>query len=161
MSFSYIPTDAHESSHYETLWQIASPSGLELSGLQAVNFFKQSAVDINILKQIWGFSTPVSTMNKTQFYCALRYIAMFQNGDVPITKERLQASANRKMNLPKFADLVIPPSVAYSPNNSNGGDHNNGNLDSARGAGNYPPITPEVHIRYHDLFVQYDTDKDG
>ncbi len=158
---SYIPTDPHESSHYETLWQIASPSGLELSGLQAVNFFKQSAVDINVLKQIWGFSTPVSTMNKTQFYCALRYIAMFQNGDMPITKERLQSSSNRKMSLPKFSDLVIPPSVSHSANNSNGGN-NNGNLDSARSGGNnYPPITPEVHIRYHDLFVQYDTDKDG
>lgn len=131
----------YERDHYDRLWLVASPSGSELSGLQAVNFFKQSGVDINVLKQIWGFSSPVSTMNKAQFYCACRYIAIFQNGDLPIRKESLRESSSLKFDLPKFPGLVIPPLPTVSAP--------------------YPPITAEVHLRYHELFVQYDTDKDG
>lgn len=132
---------AHEREYYDRLWAVASPSQQDLTGLQAVSFFKQSGVDMGVLRQIWGFCSPVSTMNKAQFYCALRYICMFQNGDLPIRKERLQTSAGLELGLPKFPGLVLPPLPTVSAS--------------------YPPITPEVHMRYHELFVQYDQDQDG
>ena len=138
--YLYTP-QTYEREHYDRLWAVASPSGQDLPGLQAVSFFKQSGVDIGVLKQIWGFCSPVSTMSKAQFYSALRYIAMFQCGDLPIRKERLQTSAGLQLDLPKFPGLVIPPLPTVNTN--------------------YPPITPEVHMRYHELFVQYDKDKDG
>ena len=138
--FLYVP-QPNEKEPYDRLWAVASPSGSELSGLQAVSFFKQSGVDIGTLKQIWGFCSPVSTMNKSQFYCALRYIAMFQCGDLPIRKERLQTSAGLSLQLPKFPGLSIPPLPSVTAS--------------------YPSITADVHARYHELFIQYDTDRDG
>ena len=121
-----------ERDYYDRLWLVASPSGGELSGLQAVNFFKKSEVDINILKQIWGFSSPVSTMNRAQFYCACRYIAIYQNGDTSLRKEMLKESASAMLDLPKFPGLVIPPLPTVSST--------------------YPPISAEIHMRYHELF---------
>jgi len=136
--FDYIPRGS-EKDHYDGLWAAAQPSASgELSGLQAVTFFKQSGVDLGILKQIWGFSTPVATMSISQFYNALRYITMFQNGDLPITKERLVASANVDLGLPKFQGVSI-----QSPQQP------------------FPEITPELHGRYYQIFLTSDSDKDG
>ena len=106
-----------------------------------MTFFKQSNVDLNVLKQIWALSTPLAIMNKAQFYCALRYIQLCQN-EIPISKERLVNSANASLPLPKFGNLVIPPMPK-------------------KNTGNYPAITPENHIRYHELFMQYDSNHDG
>ena len=80
MEYNYVPRNDAELAHFDGLWAAASNGAKELSGLQAVTFFKQSGVDLGILKQIWGFSTPTATMNLAQFYNALRYICMFQTG---------------------------------------------------------------------------------
>ena len=153
MSYMYQP-QADERETYDLLWSVASPTGADLSGLQAVNFFKQSGVDINTLKTVWAYSTPLATMNKAQFYCALRYIQMVQNNDLPLSKEKLTTSALKPMQAPKFGNLNLnPKKAANSPDSS----ANSPNSLSTH----FPPITPEAHIRYHDLFCQYDTDKDG
>ena len=89
MSHDYIPRSAPEASIYDGLWKVASNGVLELSGAQAVEFFRKSGVDLGILKQIWGLSTPLATMNVSQFYTALRLITMVQNGDIPITKGKI------------------------------------------------------------------------
>ena len=139
MEYCYVPRPS-EKDVYDGLW-LAASGGVaagELSGLQAVTFFKQSGVDLGILKQIWSFSTPTATMNLSQFYNALRYITMFQGGDLPISKERLEASAKVDLGLPKFQGLSIPSQQPA-----------------------FPEITPDLHSRYHQIFVGTDTDKDG
>ena len=83
---SYVPKSGNEIYVYENLWKVASPNGTDLSGLEAVTFFRKSEVDSGILKSIWGLSTPSATLNKSQFFVALRYITLVQNGDIPISK---------------------------------------------------------------------------
>jgi len=137
--FFYTPSGESEKAHYDGLWAAACPNASgELSGQQAVTFFKQSGVDLGILKQIWSFSTPSATLNLAQFYNALRFITMFQQGDLPITKDRLASSAKLELGLPKFHGLAIP---SQQPP--------------------FPDITPDLHSRYHQIFVGTDTDKDG
>ena len=83
----YTP-DAQELVIYEALWRAANPGGSpELSGRVVVPFFLQSKVDKGILKQIWTFSCGQTlNMNKTQFFTAIRFIVMVQNGELPINK---------------------------------------------------------------------------
>jgi hypothetical protein len=96
MSTDYSPQNEQEKNYFDYLWDIAnsrqpSPPGQtnvtgELSGLAAVTFFQRSGVDKGFLKQIWSLSTPAATMNINQFYVALRYLAMIQNGEMPISR---------------------------------------------------------------------------
>ena len=91
---AYMPSDATEKRYFDYLWDIANnrapgsdPSGQgELAGMPAVTFLQRSGVDKGFLKQIWTFSTPSATMNLPQFYVAMRFIAMIQCGEMPITK---------------------------------------------------------------------------
>lgn len=85
MAATYTPSPGPEAAAYESLWKIANPSGGDLSGAQAVAFFRKSDVESSILKQIWGLSTPLATMNNSQFNVALRFITMAQNGDLPLS----------------------------------------------------------------------------
>ena len=85
MAALYTPNPGAEAAAYESLWKISNPSGGDLSGAQAVAFFRKSDVEPTILKQIWGLSTPLATMNKSQFNVALRFITMAQNGDLPLS----------------------------------------------------------------------------
>jgi hypothetical protein len=88
---AYTPKISAEKAYYDYLWDVANnrPTGgdpsVELSGLAAVNFFQRSGVDKGFLKQIWSMSTPSATMNSYQFYTALRFITMIQNGEIPIS----------------------------------------------------------------------------
>jgi hypothetical protein len=75
-----------ERNFFEGLWKYANPSGDMLPGAAAVPFFQKSEVDTGILRQIWGLSTSGGTMTKEQFFTALRYITMVQNGDIPLSK---------------------------------------------------------------------------
>lgn len=91
---AYLPQNPVEKGFYDYLWDVANnrqpgsdPSGAgELSGAAAVQFLTRSSVDRGFLKQIWSLSTPSSTMNLPQFYTALRFITMIQNGEIPISK---------------------------------------------------------------------------
>lgn len=80
--------DASEMAIYEALWRAANPTNLpELGGQAVVPFFLKSKVDKGILKQIWTFSCGQSlSMQQDQFYTALRFIVMVQNGELPVTK---------------------------------------------------------------------------
>ena len=85
MIAEYLPKSGPEAVAYEGFWKVASPSGGDLSGAQAVDFFKKSGVDPGFLRQIWSLSTPSATMNYAQFCTALRFITMVQNGDFPLS----------------------------------------------------------------------------
>jgi hypothetical protein len=88
--FNYIPAHPIERAYFEQLWTSANPEGASpgavLTGQLAVPFFQRSGVDTGILRQIWSLCTPGATMTKEQFFSALRYICMVQNGDIPISK---------------------------------------------------------------------------
>ena len=83
----YVPQHPTELQYYNYLFGIANgDNGQELGGSDAVKFFKMSGVDVGFLKQIWGLSTQSATMNVQQFYTALRFITMIQNGEFLISK---------------------------------------------------------------------------
>lgn len=97
--FNYVPGHPIERAYYEQLWATANPEGASaagsvLAGQLAVPFFQRSGVDTGILRQIWSLSTPSAAMNKEQFFSALRYICMVQNGDIPISKGESPANAS-------------------------------------------------------------------
>lgn len=88
VQWGYTPRDALEIAVYEGFWGVVnSDEEMEISGSQAINFFKKSGIhDVGILMQIWGLCTSSSTMTMRQFYSALRYISMIQNGEVLLSK---------------------------------------------------------------------------
>jgi hypothetical protein len=83
----YAPQNPAELHYYNTLFGFATNgAGGELGGAEAVRFFKTSGVDVGFLKQIWALSTQGATMNVHQFYTAMRFLTMIQNGEFPISK---------------------------------------------------------------------------
>lgn len=166
----YTP-DGQELVFYDALWTAANPSGVpELSGQVVVPFFLKSKVDKGILKQIWTFSCGQTlSMNKVQFYTALRFIVMVQNGEMPINKERLLATKTVKFEPPRFIDVPLQLPVAPAVNSSMPGGPAMPNAGptppaaAAAGSVGPPPyaITPDDHIRYHELFLKTDANNDG
>jgi hypothetical protein len=91
----YVPQNPTEQHYFENLFRIANVDGTEeLGGRAAVQFFNQSGVDTGFLKQIWALSTPAATMNRQQFFTALRFITMIQNGEFPISKGTISSEFN-------------------------------------------------------------------
>jgi hypothetical protein len=97
---TYAPTFPPERAYFESLWQAANPNRDEIfPGQLAVPFFQKSELDIALLRQvdptllplidlcqIWSLSTVANVMKKENFFTALRFIAMAQNGDLNLTK---------------------------------------------------------------------------
>lgn len=52
IGIEYSPKPGPELAVYEGLWKVASPSGADLSGKEAVEFFRKSGVDSGFLKQV-------------------------------------------------------------------------------------------------------------
>eukprot|EP01037_Dinobryon_pediforme_P022375 gene22375-23514_t len=96
-------------------------------------------------------------MTQQQFYTALRYIAMIQNGDVPISKERLLSGLTLNIGLPRFAGIDLPPGLGPAAT----GPGPVAVAPSAAAAAPTYAITVLDHGKYHDLFVSYDADRDG
>lgn len=147
----------------QALWRHVSPSGEAIGGAQAVAFFRESKVDGGFLKQIWALSTPAATMDKAQFMTALRYVTMAQNGEFPISKERLTKTANENLGLPRFPSITIPPFHKPVPVPVPAA------VPAMAAPGASPPqmqmspwaITPADHLKLHQIFLSYDQDKDG
>eukprot|EP00599_Poterioochromonas_sp_BG-1_P003600 CAMPEP_0173147282 /NCGR_PEP_ID=MMETSP1105-20130129/9046_1 /TAXON_ID=2985 /ORGANISM="Ochromonas sp., Strain BG-1" /LENGTH=911 /DNA_ID=CAMNT_0014061745 /DNA_START=28 /DNA_END=2763 /DNA_ORIENTATION=+ len=166
----YFPSSEHEKNYFDYLWDVANnrtPSAPgtttltgELSGLAAVTFFQRSGVDKGFLKQIWSLSTPVATMNAHQFYVALRFIAMIQNGEMPISRERLLATVKDKFELPRFNGIDVPVARPVAPVPTPQPVPTAIPPNAAAAAAAFA-ITPQEHVKYHSLFVGYDKDKDG
>jgi hypothetical protein len=82
-----------EAEIYAELWQMAVQDDADiLKGARAVEFFKKSGLDLSTLKAIWTWSSPDPVMNRQQFYTALRYISMSQNGE-NLSKGKTQLSS--------------------------------------------------------------------
>lgn len=151
---------------YDYLWTIAFqtnniPVSLELGGQPAVTFLKRSGVDTGILKQIWTLSTPNPMMNINEFYTAIRYIVMFQNGEMPLTRDRLIATSNEKFDLPKFNDIKLPITNVPTATTTTTGGGAVGSASSVSGSPLPYAITADDHEKYHKLFITYDTNGDG
>ena len=79
--------DPTELEAYEALWSIVNPNGeASIEALAAVDFLKQSLLELDLLRTIWALSTSTNTLDKAQFFSVLRYISMAQNGIKDISK---------------------------------------------------------------------------
>eukprot|EP01036_Dinobryon_divergens_P029683 gene29683-38812_t len=170
----YSPQNSTEYAYFDSLWQTAligadggSSLDSELSGKAAVQFFQRSNIDTSYLKMVWSLSTPTATMNKQQFYTALRYISMIQNGDIPISKERLLSGMQLNIGLPRFSGIDVPVNPVATPGVATPSSNTFTTVASptpaaasANNAAAYA-ITAIDHGKYHDLFVSYDSDRDG
>lgn len=77
---TYTPLE-DEKVVYDKLWKVANPAGeFEIGGQQVVDFFIRAEITLEVLRQIWTLSTPLATMTLGNFYTALRYITIYQQG---------------------------------------------------------------------------------
>lgn len=150
--YMYVPTIA-ETAGYHELWTIANPGGSELGGAAAVAFFKKSGVDAGILRQIWALCSPTASMNSAQFYNALRYITMVQNGDFPLNKERLETSAALNFPSPTFKDVVLTSQQSRMKATNN--------ISSSSTTTPTWTMSSEEEAKYFQLFKTYDLNNDG
>jgi hypothetical protein len=66
---SYSPRHEDEKSAYEAFWKTANPEGSSrLSGDDASAFFKESALDDEILKKIYALTATSHDMDLQQFF---------------------------------------------------------------------------------------------
>ena len=157
----YSPRSPEERHIYDFLWHHVSPQGEPIAGAAAVTFFRESRVDGGFLKQIWSLSTPSATMNRDQFNSALRYLTMVQNGEFPISKERLTKTANEALGMPKFPSITIPPyqkpvvtpvHVPVPVTGGGGGIVTSPSVSLPMTGTNGPyAITPIEHFKYHQV----------
>ena len=154
----YSPQNSIEKEYYDYLWlnhaNINHTAEPLLGGQNAVKFFQLSGVDKGFLKQIWSLSTPLATMDIHQFYVALRFITMIQNGEFPISIERLKATIKTNLGLPKFHGIDIPKPKPQIPQQQ---QPSTSSLPSSSSV--QPPnyaIIPAEHYQYHTIFMSYD-----
>ena len=168
----YSPRSPEEKHIYDFLWHHVSPNGEAIAGAAAVTFSRESRVDGGFLKQIWSLSTPVATMNREQFNSALRYLTMVQNGEFPISKERLTKTANEALGMPYFPSIAIPPYqkpvvpvpvpiaggavAAFPPSGGAGAASSSSSSMMMPGASVGPyAITPIEHFKYHQVRLHH------
>jgi hypothetical protein len=85
--FDYYPQNVAELTVFDGLWKIASvdQSG-RLGGREAVDLLRKSGLEVPVLREIWAVTTPDSSIGQAQFFSALRFIAMYQNGVTQISR---------------------------------------------------------------------------
>lgn len=80
MSFS--PRHDKEQVAYETFWKEVNPDGKDrISGDDAAAFFRESALDNEILKKIYSLTATTHDMDLQQFFSTLRLIAIAQSNN--------------------------------------------------------------------------------
>lgn len=175
----YSPQYPEEQKYFDLLWQISlrgascgdvesaegSSSDSELlSGNAAVQFLNKSNVGTSYLEIVWSMCTPTDTMSKRQFYTALRYICMIQNGNIPLCiKERMTFERHLNIGLPRFSGIQAPMCPIATGNGKVAPISNSIVMASpvlANNANAYA-ITAVDYGKYHDLFIYYDSDCDG
>jgi len=163
----YTPQNQIEKDYYDYLWyQYANKNYNNeplLGGQNAVQFFQLSGIDKGFLKQIWSLSTPLATMDIYQFYIALRFITMIQNGEFPISNDRLIKTMKINLGLPKFHGIDIPkpkPQVPQQQQQPSSSSVAGAGVTVAVAPPNYA-IIPTEHYQYHTIFMSYDHERIG
>ncbi|CAK81231.1 unnamed protein product (macronuclear) [Paramecium tetraurelia] len=86
-----VKLDNKERGYYASLYQAVDATNTgQIGGAQAVSFFKRSGLSIEILKKIWLISSPNNqTLNKEEFYVALKLISYAQN-NIDVSNDSIQ-----------------------------------------------------------------------
>jgi hypothetical protein len=114
-AISFVPRTPLELEYFEKCWNSTKLDEFgRLSGKNAFEFFMTSKLNKVYLREIWSICVPpVSTdstkgMSKDQFFTALRFVVLIQNGATSITKEALLKSKNDFHFLPNFEGIISP-----------------------------------------------------
>ncbi|CAD8190825.1 unnamed protein product [Paramecium octaurelia] len=86
-----VKLDNKERGYYASLYQAVDATNTgQIGGAQAVTFFKRSGLSIDLLKKIWLISSPNNqTLNKEEFYVALKLISYAQN-NIEVSNDSIQ-----------------------------------------------------------------------
>lgn len=107
----FVKLENFERGFYSNLWSQVDPTERgKITGKEAVPFFQRSGLPKDILREIWLLSSPTNeTLDKDEFYVALRLIAYAQN-KMDVSRESI--ISNLKAPLPKLAPIEKkqPPS---------------------------------------------------
>ena len=96
-----------------------------ISGNNVVKLFLKSKLDKGILKKIWDLSSvrKAKDLNKLEFFCACRYVALSQRGE-ELTHQNAVA-LNYKDVMPKFEGIYYDPNKKQqNPISQNNGLNN-------------------------------------
>jgi hypothetical protein len=153
----WTPLSNEERQYYDSLFQSADTKNSgSLAGQAAVAFFTKSGLDINVLKQVWEIadSAKQNFLTRSEFYCAMRLIAMAQNSPgIPLSKEALLVEGSNPLPLPRFLGIPLPSAGLM--------------VSQGQGQHSFPhPEDPyymsqEDLSKYEILFPTYDPDGDG
>lgn len=106
----YVKLENTERGYYSNLWsQVDYEDNGKVTGKEIVPFFQRSGLPKEVLREIWLIaSNDNETLDRDEFYVALRLIAYAQN-KIDVSRESI--IANTKAPLPKFA----PEKKAQAP----------------------------------------------
>eukprot|EP01031_Cornospumella_fuschlensis_P038864 gene38864-47273_t len=167
----YTPNNAREKSYFELLWKVANKNprldpadtSVKLKKAQAVEFLARGMFGIDYIEgPIWAYSSPSKTeMDVIQFYTALRYIALLQNGGDGVATEFLQRTAGQRLRFPEFYGIPVPEmdEEDYIRNLPTLYDYIRPPVHPVDS--DLYQILPAAHTKYHTLFLGCDTDNDG
>lgn len=99
---------------YSSLFQRADPESTgKVEGRVAAEFFRKSALPVDVLREVWNLSVPNGEgfLDRDRFYVAMRLIALGQQGK-PITAESIVN--NVEVDLPQFTFQSAVPETAES-----------------------------------------------
>jgi hypothetical protein len=135
-----VKLENNERGFYSTMMLQLDPTDRgRVDSKEAVPFFKRSGLGVDVLKKIWIMtSSDNKTLDKEEFYAALRLVAYAQNNIEVSPNSILQ---NIKVPLPKLQTPVKPaePKVETPVNNPNAG------LDAGL---NQPQPQPQVSNQF-------------
>ena len=96
-----------------------------IGGNNVVNLFLKSKLDKGILKKIWDLSSvrKEPDLNKLEFFCACRYVALAQRGEELTHKNAV--SLNYKDVMPKFEGIIYDQNKKQKNSNINSNNYNN------------------------------------
>ena len=99
---------------YSSLFQRADPESTgKVEGRVAAEFFRKSALPVDVLREVWNLSVPngEAFLDRDRFYVAMRLIALGQQGK-PVTPESIVN--NVEVDLPQFTFQSAVPETAES-----------------------------------------------
>jgi hypothetical protein len=127
---------------YQTLWaETKAPAG-QLSAKSALALFSTSGLSQGTLGGIWNLantSPPKGSLKESEFYVALKLMALAQDGS-PVEVKGLEV----KSSLPKVGSAAAAPVAGAGPTPCAGGD---------AAAANTPDVEAELSLTAEDLGI--------
>ncbi|CAM9611224.1 unnamed protein product [Scytosiphon promiscuus] len=111
-SVVWEPSTRKEAAYYDKLFGVVDRDKTStLDGKETVQFLSLSGLSKTQLKNVWSvaISPGQAVLQRQDFYVAMRAVALAQNGEVTISRERIRATATDSIGVSTFKGMPAPP----------------------------------------------------